>query len=179
MKKILHILLDRYRILKLSGVEYAKYKGVKIGDNCRFLTSTVGSEPWLIEIGNWVTVTSGVRFITHDGSTWLIRDEKGRRQLFRRIIVGNNVFIGINSIIMPGVKIDDNVIIAAGSVVTKSVPNNVIVGGNPARIIGDFDNYKKKVLENYISNSEIDFKKSYRTRVEEVLDSSFKPYMSK
>ena len=82
----------------------------------------------------------------------------------------------MGSTIMPGVKIEDEVIIAAGSVVVKSVPKGVIIGGNPAKIIGDYEKYKKNVLENYISNSEIDFEQKYRDITLEAMDDSFKDY---
>lgn len=163
----------------MSNLEYAKYLGVEIGDNCRLFTKDFGSEPWLIRIGNKVTITNGTRFINHDGSTWLIDDEKGRRQLFRKIVIGNNVFIGMNVILMPGVKIGDNVVVAAGSVVTKSIPNNTIVGGNPARYICEFEDYKKRVLENYTSNSDMDFNLSYKDRVNKIVDHTFKPEITK
>lgn len=51
------------------------------------------------------------------------------------VTIGNDVWIGANSVILPGVQIDDGAIIAAGSVVTKDVPKYAIVAGNPARII--------------------------------------------
>ncbi len=164
------------RITK-SGTAYARYKGVTIGDNCRIYTHFFGSEPWLISIGNKVTITSGVKLLTHDGSTWLFNDEKGRRYKYNRIVIGSNIFIGVDSIIMPGVKIDDNVIIAAGSVVTKSVPSGVIIGGNPAKIIGNYSEYGKKVLENYVSDKDIDRSKPYRERIDEVIDETFKTYL--
>ncbi|MCL4141209.1 UNVERIFIED_CONTAM: hypothetical protein GTU68_002992 [Idotea baltica] len=163
----------------MSDVEYARYKGVSVGENCRILTRSFGSEPWLIKIGNKVTIAPKVQFITHDGSTWLFSDEKGRRQLFRKVEIGSNVFVGMDSILMPGVKIEDNVIVAAGSVLVKSVPSGVIVGGNPAKIIGDYFNYKKNVLENYISNSEIDFNEDYKIRTVKAVDKSYKDYMKK
>ena len=162
----------------MSGVQYAKYKGVEVGNDCRVYTRFFGSEPWLIKIGNKVTVSPKVQFITHDGSTWLFEDEKGRRQLYRRVEIGNEVFIGMDSIIMPGVRISSNVIVAAGSVVVKSVPSGTIVGGNPAKIIGDYYNYKERVLANYKSNSEIDFNEDYQTRTEKALDKTFKDLMS-
>ncbi|WP_340077593.1 acyltransferase [Leptobacterium sp. I13] len=177
MRRILKLFIDYYRRFSMSGVAYARLKGVSVGNDCRILTTTLGSEPWLISIGNKVTITSGVRLITHDGSSWLFSDKKGRRQIYRRIVIGNNVFIGVKSIIMPGVKIDDNVIVAAGSVVVKSIPSGVIVGGNPAKIIGDYNSYKERVLKNYVANADIDFSKSYRERVNEVVDSTFKSYM--
>lgn len=174
---LIKLLKSYYHRITKPGVEYARFLGMSVGENCRIFTSTFGSEPWLISIGNKVTITSGVRFLTHDGSTWLINDENGRRELFRRIIVGNNVFIGINSIIMPGVKIDDNVIIAAGSIVTKSIPTGVIVGGNPAKIIGDYNKYKTKAMNEYISTKDMDFKMGYRERIEKIVDNTFKDYM--
>ena len=79
MKRIFNLF---YRLLLIStlGCEgYAKKIGVKIGKNCRIYISQFGTEPFLIEIGNNVTITSGVKIITHDGSTWLINDEILRR----------------------------------------------------------------------------------------------------
>lgn len=161
----------------MTGVQYAQYKGVKTGSNCRIYTRFFGSEPWLIRIGNKVTISPKVQFITHDGSTWLFSDDKGRRQLFRRIEIENEVFIGMDSIIMPGVKISSNVIVAAGSVVVKSVPSGAIVGGNPAKIIGNYYKYEERVLANYISNSEIDFNLDYRIRTEKAVNKTFKEFM--
>ena len=177
MKKIIYLLKDYYHKLTKGGVGYARYKGVKVGNDCRILISTFGSEPWMISIGNKVTITSGVRLLTHDGASWLFNDEKGRRHLYRPVKIGNNVFIGSNAIIMPGIVIEDNVIVAAGSVVTKSIPSGAIVGGNPGKIIGKFDDYKKKVVEDYISDVDMDFSKDFRTRIEEVIDNENKPFM--
>ena len=174
MKNIFKKIKTFYIMKFKPNIEYLRYTGVKIGENCRVYTRTFGSEPWLVSIGNNVTITAGVVFITHDGSTWLIKDKKGRRYLFRKINVGNNVFIGINSIILPGVNIQDNVIIAAGSVVTKSIPNGKIVGGNPAKIIGDFKDYEDKVLQNYISHEDMNFNLSYKERINIALDNNYK-----
>lgn len=86
-----------------------------MGKNCRIYIKNWGSEPFLVTIGDHVTVTSGVKFITHDGSTCLVKDEYGKRyQRFTPIQVGSHVFIGVNSIIMPGVSIGSNVVISAG-----------------------------------------------------------------
>jgi acetyltransferase-like isoleucine patch superfamily enzyme len=150
---------------------------MSIGEDCRVYPWAFGSEPFLIKIGNRVTVTSGVRILTHDGATWLIRDEKGRRQFYARTEIGDNVFVGIDSIIMPGVKIEDNVIIAAGSVVTKSVPAGSVVGGNPARIIGLFSDYREKALSRFVSNIDMDQELPFRKRVEEVVSETKKPLL--
>lgn len=174
---ILNIFKELYLRLTKSGVDYARCKGVTVGMDCRIYTKGFGSEPWLITIGNKVTITAGVVLLTHDGSTWLMNDKDGRRYLYRRVNIGNNVFIGVNSVIMPGVFVGDNVIIGAGSIVTKSVPSGVIVAGNPARIIGDYDAYKKDVLESYVSDSKINFSLSYQDRINHIVDSSFKKYL--
>lgn len=160
-----------------GGVEYARYMGVTVGDNCRVFTTNFGSEPFLITIGNMVTITSGVKLITHDGATWLMRDQKGRRYKFQKIHIGNNVFIGVNSIIMPGVRIDDNVIVAAGSIVTKSIPTGSIVAGVPAVKVGDYKEIETRMLAGYPSDNDMDFSKSYKQRILGIVDNSYKKYL--
>ncbi|MDF1694609.1 MAG: acyltransferase [Saprospiraceae bacterium] len=175
MKSLIKALYLKFLRAKLGGTRYARRLGVKVGEGCRIYISSFGSEPWLIEIGDRVTITSGVRIITHDGSTWLMRDEKGRRFLYRKVEIGNDVFIGLNSIILPGVRVGNNCIIAAGSVVIKSIPDGSIVGGNPARIIGSYDEYKNKVMNEYVSEEDIDSSLSYQDRILKVLDKNMKP----
>lgn len=162
-----------------GGVAFARKSGALVGNNCRIYTRYFGSEPFLISIGNNVTITKGVSFITHDGSLILFEDEKGRRYKYQRISIGDNVFVGVNSIIMPGVKIENNVIVAAGTVVTKSIPEGVIVAGVPARIIGDYDEFKDKCLEQCISKIDIDFKESYKERILKIIDEGYKPYLDR
>ena len=139
----------------LKGGEYAaRALGVKIGEGCRIYTSSFGIEPWLISIGDRVTITNGVQFITHDGATWLVRDEKGRRYRLAPIEIGNDVFIGVNSIILPGVRIGNRVIVGTGSVVNRSIPNNCVVAGVPARFIRTFDEYERRGLAEFRSNAD-------------------------
>lgn len=161
----------------LGNVRYARSLGVTIGEDCRIIETRFGSEPWLITIGNKVTITSGVRLLTHDGATWLINDHLGRRERFAPVHICDNVFIGSNAIIMPGVKIEGNVIVAAGSVVTKSVRKGSIVGGNPAKVIGSFDTYKKKALENFVSKHDMDYTLNFRDRIDKVVDKDFKKFL--
>jgi acetyltransferase-like isoleucine patch superfamily enzyme len=104
------------------------------------------------------------------------RDEKGRRYYYAPIEIGNDVFIGTKTLIMPGVKIEDRVIIVAGSVVTKSIPSGVIVAGNPARIIGNYDELERKRLDSFVSDNDIDFSLSYKERIMKVVR-PLKPYM--
>lgn len=133
-------------------------KNLKIGKNCRILTdySNFGSEPYLVKIGNNCTITSGVKFITHDGSLDVVfkyknlkREENGfKYEKLGMISIGNNVFIGMNSIIMPGIEIGNNVIIGAGSVVTKSIISGTVVAGVPAKKICELDEYIEKIKNN-------------------------------
>ena len=111
-------------------IQYWKKQGAKIGENCSIdSTSSLGSEPYLITIGNYVRINAGVRFITHDGGVWVLRNINENLRdidLFGKIEIGDNVHIGTNVIIMPNVKIGSNVIIGCGAIVTKDVPNNSI-----------------------------------------------------
>lgn len=186
IKKLLYavkILFDRIVkmvIIVVKGhVSYARHQGVRVGEECRIYISDFGSEPFLIQIGSKVTIAPNVKLITHDGSTWLFRDEKGRRYHYRRIEIGNNVFIGMNSILMPGVKVGDNVIVGAGSVVTKSIPSGLVVAGNPAKVIMTFADYEKKALANFVSDREMLKSESYKEGVVRVSDKSFKDMLKK
>ena len=164
-----------WRYIRRDSIGYLRSLGMTIGDNCRIYVWNFGSEPFLISIGNHTTITSGVRILTHDGATWLIRDAKGRRYFYARTEIGNNVFIGIDSIVMPGVKIEDDVIVAAGSVVTKSIPKGYIVGGNPARVIGKIADYRAKALLSLYSEKDMDLSLTFNNRVSKLLSSTHKP----
>lgn len=136
-------ILNLYRKKFWSRERYGKHIGVKIGKNCNIQDIQFSSEPYLIEIGNNVQITSGVKLFTH-GAGWVFRAEIPDFDTFGKIKINDNVYIGNNALILPGVTIGKNVIIGAGSVVTKSIPPNSIAAGNPARIIGDIDSFLEK-----------------------------------
>lgn len=122
-------------------------KDTKIGSNFQVHQNVnFGSEPYLIEFGNDVRITSGVSFVTHDGGMWVLRNNGmlTDADLFGKIKIGNNVHVGINSIIMPNVNIGHNVVIGAGSIVTKNIPSNSIAAGVPARVLSSIDEYYSK-----------------------------------
>jgi len=122
-------------------VQYYRDLGAKIGKNMRTFSPLTSAEPYLLEFGNDITVSSSVSFITHDNSISKVIPEA--TDLFGKIKIGNNCFIGMNSIIMPGIELADNTIVGAGSVVTKSfLQGNVVVAGNPAKVITSIENYK-------------------------------------
>lgn len=131
---------------------YQKYLGVKFGENVR-ITGKInfGSEPFLISIGNHVTLAHNVTFHTHDGGIWIFRQEFPNINIYGPITIGNNVFIGSNVIILPNIIIGDNVIIGAGSVVTKCLESNCVYAGNPARMIKSVSQYRAKALQKAIN----------------------------
>lgn len=134
-------------------VGYARSLGVRIGEHSQILTdpeACFGTEPWLIKLGDHVDVTSGVQFLNHEGGIWCARgiDKKYEKlDCFAPIVVGNNVMIGIKSLIMPGVTIGNNVIIGGHSVVTKDIPDGVIVGGIPAKQISTIEKFMETIEE--------------------------------
>lgn len=107
--------------------------GMVIGEGCYVAADADIEEAWAshITLGVEVTVAPGVRFISHDASTW---QSLGATRV-GVIEVGNRSFIGAFSIVMPNVRIGSDTIIAAGSVVTQNIPDGVVVAGNPARVI--------------------------------------------
>ena len=128
-------------------IEESRNRGVKIGERCEIHPSTSwGSEPYLVKIGDHVRITKNVQFITHDGGVWVLREKYDcpDADLFGRISVGCNVHIGMNAILMPGVSIGNDCIIAAGAVVTKNIPSGEIWGGVPAHFIEKVECYYKK-----------------------------------
>ena len=136
IRKIIHL----YQRHFLSFEQQARKAGVIIGKGNQFLSNFWSSEPYLVEIGDYCQNTAGVKIFTHGGAK-VARVKDPNFDCFGKVKIGSNVYIGTNSLIMPGVTVGDNVLIAAGSVVTHSVPDNVVIGGNPAHIICTFDDY--------------------------------------
>lgn len=124
---------------------YFRKKGVEIGENCNITSNICTSESYLISVGNNTTISTEVLLITHDASIGKIYGKEVASDLVGEIKIGNNCFIGARSTILYGVTLSDNIIVAAGSVVTKSFKeNNIIIGGNPARIISHWNDFKGK-----------------------------------
>lgn len=135
-------LLDRARNWWL--LRSYQRRGLRLGRDVRIVGKPdFGSEPYLIEIGNHVTISTRVAFITHDGATWVFRHLPEYRglQRFGRIVIRDNCFVGAGAILLPDVSIGPNAVVAAGSVVTRSVPPDTVVAGVPARPICTYDEY--------------------------------------
>ncbi len=123
------------------------FYGCKIGKNVRFEgLPVIGTEPELISIGDNVTIARNVVFHTHDGGVRLFRHEYPRINIFGKISIGNNVFIGSDSIILPNTSIGNNVVIGTGSIVSRNIEDNIVAAGVPAKKIKSLSEYKTSVL---------------------------------
>ncbi|WP_404987670.1 acyltransferase [Clostridium culturomicium] len=138
----------RTRWLKNKKVFY------HMGENCYYHTRDIPSEPYLLNIHNNVRVAANVRFITHDTISLVIDNipeyyqKNGRMKYYIGTIeIFDNVMIGANTTVLYNVKIGPNAIVAAGSVITKDVPEGTVVGGNPAKVIGSFKEFVEKRYE--------------------------------
>lgn len=153
-----------YRVKKKLGVlkpneyiDYLRKLGVSIGKGTHAFTTNIvidTQRPWMISIGEYCKITSGVIILQHDYSRSVLRrvygDVVGES---KKTIIGNNVFIGMNSIILMGSNVGDNVIIGAGSVVSGHIPSNVVVAGNPARVIRTLEEHYNIRKQKYINEA--------------------------
>lgn len=143
--------MSLYRKKIWSTEKLARFNGVKIGKECDIKKVSFGSEPYLISIGNRVQITDGVKIFTHGGGH-VLREKYPDIDFFGKVVIKDNVYIGNNCLIMPGVTIGSNVLVAAGSVVTKSVPNGVVVGGNPAKVLSSINVFEEKMISKNVAS---------------------------
>ena len=117
--------------------------GCKHGKNFRSNSKIDALFQELIEIGDNFISAPGSRILSHDASLLLFT----KKMRVNKTIIGNNVFLGADSVVMPGVRINDRVIVGAGAVVTKDITSNCVVAGNPARYICSVDEYINKCIK--------------------------------
>lgn len=155
MKKIskfekfkIYLMMDprkKSRYLKEHNIFYS------VGDNLFFQPRKIPADPKLIKFHNNDVIASDVTFITHDITNYMLKNYDQRYYKYQTgcIEVMDNVFIGSKVIILPNVRIGNNVIVGAGSIVTKDIPDNSVVAGNPAKVISSFEDYviKRKIKE--------------------------------
>ncbi|MBE6649594.1 MAG: acyltransferase [Ruminococcaceae bacterium] len=136
IKEILYRIRGEYTTEKLISM------GMKVGKNFGRLNGVIldPSHCWLIEIGDNVTMAPRVHVLCHDASTKQFMNYTK----IGRVTIGNNVFIGAETVILPGVTIGNNVVIGANSTVTHDIPDNSVAVGSPARILCTLDEYIKK-----------------------------------
>lgn len=134
-----------YRIRGEVSTEELVRRGLIVGKNLKRLNQVVidDSHPWLIEIGDNVTLAPRVHILAHDAST---KQFLGYTKI-GNVKIGNEVFIGAESVILPGVTIGNRVIVGANSTVTHDIPDGVVVVGSPARVLCTIDEYLEKERE--------------------------------
>lgn len=139
--------------------------GLKVGSNFKRLPGCALdiSHCWLISIGDNVTLAPNVRILAHDAS---MKNELGYTKI-GRVTIGNNVFIGAGSIILPNVRIGDNCIIGAGTVVTKDVETDSVVAGNPAKFICKKSDFIEKNRVNLETKAKYDESWTIRGNISE------------
>jgi acetyltransferase-like isoleucine patch superfamily enzyme len=143
MRKLLQRALARLSRMLESGptgneavIARLRARGVRIGEGCVIYTESFSTEPYLVTLGDRVAISGGTKFVTHDASVWLMRLERPAVQAFGTITVGSNTFIGENCIVLANAAIGSHCIIGAGSVVRGQIPDNSVVAGNPASVVG-------------------------------------------
>ena len=136
LKELVYRLRGEYTTEKLISM------GMTVGKNFNRLQGTIldPAHCWLITIGDNVTMAPRVHILCHDASTKQFLDYTK----IGRVTIGDNVFIGAESVVLPGVTIGNNVIIGANSTVTHDIPENSVAVGSPARVICSLDEYLAK-----------------------------------
>lgn len=157
-----------------SPMKYARHIGVKIGEDCLIATRHWSTEPYLITIGDNVQVTEGVSFFTHGGGNSVRRIDP-TFDAFGKIVVEDWAYIGAGSMIMPGVTIGEGALVAAGSIVTKSVAAHTVVGGNPAKLICTTQDYYERNKKYNIGTKG----KSYREKKEVIMSLQEEKFIKK
>lgn len=169
-KRLIKKIGELYIIYFKGNIAYARHIGVKIGDDCLIGIREWGTEPYLITIGSHVQLTSGVSLHTHGGGN-IVRRKLPDFDCFGKIEIKDWAYIGSGSRIMPGVTIGECALVAAGSVVTKSVPPYMVVGGNPAKIICTVDDYIERNLKYNTHTKGLSYEE--KQKVLEAIDEKF------
>ena len=169
MKRLLKRLIFGYKADSDIYLAALRKMGMNIGDGVYLFSSPRDcvideQNPYLITIGNNVQLTRGVIILTHDYSWSVVKGCYGEVLGHQApVSIGNNVFIGMNAVILAGSTIGDNVIVGAGSIISGTIPPNVVVAGNPAKVLCTIDEYRVKRKNKQLSEA-IDLYASYLKR---------------
>ena len=133
---------------------FLRKKGINIFGEPTFISVDVyidGTDYNLITIEDKVVISREVTLLTHDFaiSRAILKCEgklEKEKKVVQGIHIGKNCFIGARTLILPGTFIGDNTIVGAGSVIKGNIPSNVVVAGNPCRIICSIDDYYRKQI---------------------------------
>ncbi len=148
LKEKIKALLKKWLNIGPETIEDFRKRGVKIGEGCALVECRIDyGHGYLIEIGDNVGM-SFVTFLAHDASVKFLEGALTHSKI-GRIKVGNNVFVGYGSIILPGTTIGNNVLIGAGSVVKGNIPDNSVMTGNPLQYLCSTDEYMARNIEKF------------------------------
>lgn len=149
-KRIFNYFYYRF-LIRTNPTKFAHKVGVRLKGQLYIYDTNpglFGSEPFMIEIGDNVHISGDCQFLTHDGSTLIFRKEIPTLEITKQIIIGNDVFIGFRTIILPGVKIGNRCVIGAGSIVNRDIPDNSVAVGNPCKVVKTSDELLSKLKSN-------------------------------
>ena len=152
IKKTLRKIILKEKASSEAFIEYLKKRGVTVGKNCYVPEPSSVlvdlTAPWLVTMGDNITLTRGVCVLTHDYGWSVLKNNSTFKGAVigaqAPVRIGNNVFVGVNTVITKGVTIADNVIIGAGSVVSKDCESGYVYAGNPASKIMTVEEYALK-----------------------------------
>lgn len=187
LKKTIRKLLYGYKAESETYIEYLRKIGVSVGHGVKIFmprdTVIDVQNPYMLSIGNHVSMTGPITIMTHDYSWCVFKNIDGRILGNQRpVFIGNNVFIGWGTTILAGSIIEDNVIIGAGSVVTSKCEKNSVYAGNPAKRIMSIEEYRtkriRKQLEEAKQVARLYYKRYNKIPEMEIFDSYFPIFTS-
>ncbi len=146
----------RHRRYVLSAVK----GGLNLGKNVTIMDGVSFDPPHnaLISIGDNTTIGPGVLFIAHDASTF----KRLNISRLGEIVIGCDCFVGSRSIFLPGVTVGANVIIGAGSVISKDIPSNCLAAGNPGIVIKQYEEFFEQRKQLARENVCFEYEKFYQ-----------------
>lgn len=143
IRQALNLAVNTARLHR-DPVRYFRGQGVEIGDDVEIFGArlfTFGSEPYLVSIGNQVTISHGVDFITHDGALRIARAKYPNAYIYGRIQVADHCFLGAHCVLLPGTNVGEGSVIGSGSIVTGEIPPGVVAIGVPAKPVKSVEEY--------------------------------------
>lgn len=149
VKDLFRKLLLGHKASSEAYVQYLRKKGMRIGEGTVIYDPRNvlidETRPWLVEIGRNVQITRGVTLLTH-GYEWSVLKGVYGEVLGSagKVTIGDNVFLGVYTVVLKGVTIGGNTVIGAGSVVSRDIPGNCVAAGNPARVLMTLEEYREK-----------------------------------
>lgn len=130
------------RLRRDPDLERLVNRGLRLGSNVSIGRDVWLAEvcPWLLTIGDDVTIGMHVTIFTHDSST--------KRRIgytaVSPVVIGERAYVGGLCVVLPGVTIGDNAIIGAGSVVRHDIPSDAVAAGSPAQVVGSTEEFKQR-----------------------------------